>query len=272
MAIEVILKMPEKQNFKRIAILSGKGGVGKSTIAYNIALGLHERGYKVGVLDVDVSGPNIPQISGANKPEILVDIQATEFIPILHDGLELMSVGFAIPDHAPVLWRGEQRIRIINQIFHFTRWSNNLDYLIIDCPAGCGDELRAVLEEGLDGAIIVTIPHAAANADGIRARSMLKEFMTPYMGVIINMAYLKVPCPHCHTEIIIRKKGINGFTKKEIIISYPDDISILETNRLPNRDKLIEKILPIMGRNLIKKSKKRIIINKSLEMAFKRLS
>ena len=190
---------------KKIAVLSGKGGVGKSTIAYNIALGLREDGYKVGVLDVDVSGPNIPQISGAGKPDILVDIQATEFIPMIHEGLELMSVGFAIPDHAPVLWRGEQRIRIINQIFHFTRWSN-LDYLIIDCPAGCGDELRAVLEEGLDGAIIVTIPHAAANADGIRARSMLKEYGTPYMGVIINMAYLKIPCPHCNNEIVYKKE------------------------------------------------------------------
>lgn len=256
---------------KKIAVLSGKGGVGKSTIAYNIALGLREEGYNVGVLDVDVSGPNIPQISGVEKPEILVDIQATEFIPMIHEGLELMSVGFTIPDHAPVLWKGEQRIRIINQIFHFTRWSN-LDYLIIDCPAGCGDELRAVLEEGLDGAIIVTIPHAAANADGIRARSMLKEYGTPYMGVIINMSFVKVHCPSCGIDIIHKKEEVNGFTKKEIIASYPDDISILKTNRLPNRDKLIKKLIPIMGRNLIKKSKRRIITHKVLESTFKRLS
>lgn len=261
-----------KETLKQIAVLSGKGGVGKSTVAYNIALGLHEHGFKVGVLDADVNGPNIPQISGAKKPEVLVDIQNNVLIPIEHEGLELMSIGYAIPDHAPVLWRGIKKIDIIKQIFRYTRWSEDLDFLIIDCPAGTGDELRAVLEEKPDGGIIVTIPHAAANADGLRAKSMLKEYNTPYMGVIINMSYLKIPCPHCNNEILYKKEEINGFTKKEIITSYPDDLTILKTNRLPNREQLINKLLPIIGRNLIKKSKKRMLINKALERTFKRLS
>ncbi|MGJ0605302.1 Mrp/NBP35 family ATP-binding protein [Cylindrospermopsis raciborskii] len=177
---------------RTIGISSGKGGVGKSTVAVNLAAALSLTGAKVGLLDADVYGPNIPQMMGLGHSEIIVTDTADgqRFIPLEAHGIKLMSVGLlAEPDH-PLAWRGPVLHKIINQFIHQVEWGE-MDYLLIDLPPGTGDaQITIVQESPICGVILVTTPQQVAIADVRRSVYMFRQVGVPVLGIIENMSYL----------------------------------------------------------------------------------
>ena len=227
---------------KKIAILSGKGGVGKSTITRNLAENLHNRGNKVGILDADVDTPNMPQIAGLPTDHVLEIIDEI-IIPYDWNGIDVVSLAFSFPPEAPVLWDDSQRQEVIEQIVRLTKW-NDLDYLLIDCPAGTGGELFAVLKlTQVVGGIIVTTPHAAAVSDAKRAKKALFEYRTPLIGIINNMSYSPIACPKCdhNFDILYAKEPI--WTKDELLGEIPLLPEIITTNQIKNFDPIVAQIL-----------------------------
>tara|TARA_Y100000588_G_scaffold105648_1_gene115504 strand:- start:358 stop:1497 length:1140 start_codon:yes stop_codon:yes gene_type:complete len=173
-----------------IAIASGKGGVGKSTIAANIALALKENKYSVGLLDLDIYGPSLPIILGINKsPGMMED---RKIIPIEHYGLKIMSFGFISGNDTPVIWRGPLVSRMTEQFFNDVHWGD-LDYLILDLPPGTGDiQLTLTQKLRMAGAILVTTPQDIALADVQKGADMFRKVHTPIIGVIENMSSLQI--------------------------------------------------------------------------------
>ena len=169
-----------------IAIASGKGGVGKSTVASNIACGLEKRGYKVGLLDLDIYGPSLPIIFGINhKPEMT---PKNKLIPILKYGIKLMSFGFISGNDTPVIWRGPLVSRMTEQFFKDVEWGE-LEYLVLDLPPGTGDiQLTLTQKLRMSGAIIITTPQDIALSDVRKGADMFKKVKTPILGVIENMS------------------------------------------------------------------------------------
>jgi len=200
-------EMPEAlQNVKkRLVVMSGKGGVGKSTVAVNLAISLAREGHKVGLLDVDVHGPSIPTMLGTT--EVGVEIKNEKIMPREVLGLKVMSTGFIInhQDDA-VIWRGPMKATLIKQFTEDVAWGE-LDYLIIDCPPGTGDEPLSVIQslKRVDGAILVTTPQVVATTDVRKSIQFCKKMELPILGVIENMS--GVLCPHCQEIIEIFKKG-----------------------------------------------------------------
>jgi len=180
-----------------LAISSGKGGVGKSTAAVNLAVALSLQGAKVGLLDADVYGPNIPQMLGLGQAEVKVVDTPTgqRFLPLEAHGIKLMSVGLlAEPDH-PLAWRGPVLHKIITQFIQEVEWGD-LDYLLIDLPPGTGDaQITIVQESPICGVILVTTPQQVAVADVRRSIHMFRRVGVPVLGIIENMSYLL--CGHC---------------------------------------------------------------------------
>jgi Mrp family chromosome partitioning ATPase/predicted Fe-Mo cluster-binding NifX family protein len=187
---------------KKILVLSGKGGVGKSTIAVNIAVDLARKGFKVGLLDVDLHGPSIPRMTGlpGQKCFGLED----QIMPLsVSDNLKVMSVAFLIPDDTQaVIWRGPMKYSVIQKLLADTAWGE-LDYLVIDAPPGTGDEPLSVAQlVGTDaGAVIVTTPQKVALEDVHRCITFCRQVMLPVWGIVENMAGFL--CPHCQKEIKI---------------------------------------------------------------------
>jgi len=241
---------------KNIVILSGKGGVGKSTIAWNIALALSEQGLKTAIFDADMDCPNIPQICGlSNTTKIEVDFDHDLFYPMTHKGVQLMSVGFGIPEKAPILWTGKAKYQILLDFLGATKF-DNIDYLIIDCPAGTGDALQAVMQGKpypIDSAIVVTTPHEAAIADARRAIGMLREQGVNYSGLIVNMA--SIQCPNCRHSVSVPTAIYDEFIEKEIILKMPFDDLVRQTNLFLNRHELAAAVLSHLDVNLNKKSR-----------------
>lgn len=202
-------KLPQKEpvpNVKNtIAVASGKGGVGKSTVAVNLALALAKSGAKVGLLDTDIYGPSIPMMMGIHK-----QLQAApdeRILPISNYGIELMSVGFMLDEETPLIWRGPMVMQIVKQFLTGVAWGK-LDYLVIDLPPGTGDaQLTLVQTIPLTGAVVVTTPQDVALIDARRAIKMFHEVKTPILGIVENMSYFQ--CPHCgeKTEIFSRGGG-----------------------------------------------------------------
>jgi ATP-binding protein involved in chromosome partitioning len=178
-----------------IAVSSGKGGVGKSTTAVNLAAALQAQGNRVGLLDADVYGPNVPQMLGLAQSEVqIVDTPAGQrFVPLEAHGIKVMSVGLlAAPDH-PLAWRGPVLHKIIREV----EWGD-LDYLLIDLPPGTGDaQITIVQESPICGVILVTTPQQVAVADVRRSIHMFRQVGIPVLGIIENMSYLL--CGHCGT-------------------------------------------------------------------------
>jgi ATP-binding protein involved in chromosome partitioning len=175
-----------------LAVSSGKGGVGKSTVAVNLAAALSLTGAKVGLLDADVYGPNVPQMLGLGHSDIQV-IETTDgqrFIPLESHGIKVMSVGLlAEPDH-PLAWRGPVLHKIITQFIHQVEWGE-LDYLLIDLPPGTGDaQITIVQESPICGVILVTTPQQVAIADVRRSVYMFRQVGVPVLGIVENMSYL----------------------------------------------------------------------------------
>lgn len=188
---------------KTIAIASGKGGVGKSTTAVNLAYSLKDLGYNVGLLDADIFGPSLPLLLGiSEKPDVME--KEKKIIPLIHHGIEVMSMGFMIPDNNAIIWRGLMVQKAIQQFLKDVAWGYNevLDYLIIDLPPGTGDVQLTMLQTiTLSAAIIVSTPQDLALADAKRAHHMFIKTNIPVIGLVDNMHHLY--CPHCHESISV---------------------------------------------------------------------
>jgi len=169
-----------------VAIASGKGGVGKSTVASNIACGLKHKGYTVGLLDLDIYGPSLPIILGVNQqPEMTED---NKLVPLDRYGMKIMSFGFLSGNDTPVIWRGPLVSRMTEQFFRDVDWGD-LDFLILDLPPGTGDvQLTLTQKLRMSGAIIVTTPQDIALSDVRKGADMFKKVKTPILGVIENMS------------------------------------------------------------------------------------
>ena len=173
-----------------IAVASGKGGVGKSTIALNLAAALSKTGHKTGLLDLDIYGPSLPITMGINQNPVVNDQQ--KIIPVTKDNLKLMSFGFISGNQAPVVWRGPLVAKMTEQFFKDVIWGE-LDFLILDLPPGTGDvQLTLSQKIPLDGAIIVTTPNDIALTDVRKGADMFNKVKTPLLGVVENMSYMEI--------------------------------------------------------------------------------
>lgn len=190
---------------KIILVGSGKGGVGKSTVAANIAVALKNLGFKVGLLDADIYGPSVPTIMGVKEGRLTVD-QQNRIMPIKKYDIKLVSMGFLLPsEETPVIWRGPILMKALDQFLFDVNWGE-LDYLILDLPPGTGDvQLSLAQTTAIDGAIVVTTPQDVALADVKKAISMFKETGIPVFGIVENMAYFV--CPESNKEYYIFGKG-----------------------------------------------------------------
>jgi ATP-binding protein involved in chromosome partitioning len=178
-----------------IAVASGKGGVGKSTVAVNIAVALARTGAQVGLLDADVYGPSIPLMMGTHDRPIMKD---NRIIPIEAHGVKLMSIGFILDPEKALIWRGPLVAQLITQFLNDVDWGD-LDYLIIDLPPGTGDaQLTLVQRIPISGAVIVTTPQDVALADALKGLKMFEEVKTPILGIVENMSGFV--CPVCGTN------------------------------------------------------------------------
>lgn len=177
---------------KVIAVASGKGGVGKSTVAVNLALALKEHGHRVGVLDIDIYGPSLPTLLGiAGKPAVV----ERRIQPLEAQGIRLMSLGFLMEEDTPVIWRGPIVTGIIRQFLRDVDWSG-IDYLIVDMPPGTGDAQLALAQTvPVDGAIVVTTPSDLALIDAARGLQMFNTLNIDVIGIVENMSIFI--CPHC---------------------------------------------------------------------------
>jgi len=179
-----------------IAVASGKGGVGKSTTALNLALGLRDIGLKVGVLDADIYGPSMPKLTGIReKPEVN---DARRMVPISRFGLSIMSIGFLVEEDTPMIWRGPMVMSALTQMLREVEWGR-LDVMVVDMPPGTGDaQLTLAQQVPLKGAIIVSTPQDLALIDARRGLAMFTRVKVPVLGIIENMSYFQ--CPHCGTR------------------------------------------------------------------------
>jgi len=190
----------------KIMVLSGKGGVGKSTVAANIAVAIALEGKKVGILDTDFHGPSIPTLLNLNDARPTSD--GKSILPVnFTDDIKVMSIGFMLPNHDDaVIWRGPMKMNVIKQLLTEVNWGD-LDYLVIDFPPGTGDEPLSVAQliPGSDGAIIVTTPQDLSINDVKKCINFCRQVNVPVLGVVENMSGLV--CPHCKNVIDIFKKG-----------------------------------------------------------------
>jgi Mrp family chromosome partitioning ATPase len=211
-----------------IVVLSGKGGVGKSTVAVNIAMNLSLKGLKVGLLDVDVHGPSIPTLLGLEGKRLESD--GKFLLPIDYgENLKVISTGFMIDDPTnPIVWRGPMKMGFIKQMIAEVLWEE-LDYLIVDCPPGTGDEPLSVIQTlgDVTGAIIVTTPQKLAVVDVKKSVNFCKKLNTPILGVIENMSGFI--CPKCGDRFEIFKSGGGEAMAKEMDVPFLGKIP-LEAN------------------------------------------
>ncbi|NLG99419.1 MAG: Mrp/NBP35 family ATP-binding protein [Chloroflexi bacterium] len=183
-----LLKLPVRN---AVAIASGKGGVGKSTVSVNIAVALAQSGAKVGLLDADIYGPNVPTMMGVHRLPPQND--SGKLIPAEAYGVQMMSIGFLVKPGQPLIWRGPMLHSAIRQFLSDVDW-NELDYLIIDLPPGTGDaQLSLAQSVPLSGGLIVTLPQAVSLEDARRGLEMFRELNVPLLGVAENMSYLELP-------------------------------------------------------------------------------
>src|SRR5215203_1796673 len=178
-----------------IAVGAGKGGVGKTTVAVNLAIALAKCGSRVGIIDGDIYGPNVPIMLGI-RTQLTTD--GKKILPAEAHGLQVISMGFMTSDDAPVIWRGPMLHGAIQQFFREVRW-DDLDYLIVDMPPGTGDVALSLSQTvPVSGAIVVTTPQQVSLADTRRAVRMYQKLSIPTMGIVENMSYYS--CPNCHHE------------------------------------------------------------------------
>ncbi len=211
---------------KKLMIISGKGGVGKTTIAVNLAYALSLKGYKVGLLDVDIHGPNVVKLLGIENKK-LTGSGDSKINPIkLSENLKVVSTASMLEDSdTPLIWRGPLKMKIISQFLGDVNWGG-LDYLIIDSPPGTGDEPLSVAQliEDLSGVIVVTTPQEVAMLDSRKSIQFARKLNIPYIGIIENMSGFT--CPHCGKKIDLFNKGGGKKAADELDIDFLGDIPI----------------------------------------------
>ena len=199
-----------------IAVSSGKGGVGKSTVAVNLATSLALEGARVGLMDADIYGPNVPTMMGVtDQPKIVNDPEKGEiFIPPSAHGVKVMSMGFLIQGDQPLVWRGPMLHSVVNQFCHKVDWGK-LDYLIVDMPPGTGDvQLSLSQVVPVAGAVLVTTPQEVSMQDVRKAFHMFEKVRIPIMGVVENMSYFK--CDSCDKKHALFGTGRRKTFSQEI--------------------------------------------------------
>jgi ATP-binding protein involved in chromosome partitioning len=186
-----------------IAVASGKGGVGKSTVATNLAVALGMSGLRTGLLDADIYGPSIPLMMGVNeKPQVT---SGNRILPFLNHGIKMQSLGFFLGENAPVIWRGPMVMKAVQQLLKDTEWGE-LDVLVIDLPPGTGDvQLTLVQTVPLTGAVLVTTPQDLALLDVKKGAEMFKQVNAPLIGIVENMSFFV--CPDCGSRSNIFRQG-----------------------------------------------------------------
>ncbi len=221
--IDIIKRMSKIKH--KIAVMSGKGGVGKSTVAVNLAASFAKKGYKTGIMDVDLHGPNVPKMFGVEGTALgfgrggIVPVTTT-------DGVKVMSVGFFLhSQEVPLVWRGPAKTGVIKQFLAEVEW-DDLDVLIIDNPPGTGDEPLTVLQSipSLDGVVIVTTPQAVVQEDVIKNVNMVKGLKIPILGIVENMSGFI--CPECKTQINIFGKEGGAKLAKRLDVPFLGDLPL----------------------------------------------
>ena len=204
--------IPQVKN--TIAVSSGKGGVGKTTVSVNLAVALAQTGATVGLLDADIYGPNVPLMMGVKEPK--AGTQENKILPAERYGVKIMSIGFFVPDDQPIVWRGPMIHGAIQQFLRDVEWGE-LDYLIVDLPPGTGDAQLSIAQlVPMTGAVIVTTPQAVALLDSRKGLEMFKKVNVPVLGIVENMSHFV--CPHCTktTEIFSRGGGEKAALKLDV--------------------------------------------------------
>src|SRR5271170_6629535 len=205
-----------------VAVASGKGGVGKTTVAVNLAIALKNMGHSVGLLDADVYGPNVPVMLGTNEQPRAVDDRT--IIPVEAYGLKMISMGLLSPGDKPLIWRGPTLHSVIQQFLRSVRWGE-LDYLIVDLPPGTGDvQLTLIQSVAITGAVVVTTPSIVALADVRKAVEMFRQVNVDILGIVENMSYFA--CPHCNERIDVFGHGEGAKLAKEFDLPFLGEIEI----------------------------------------------
>jgi ATP-binding protein involved in chromosome partitioning len=207
------LPIPGVQNL--IAVGSGKGGVGKTTVAVNLAVSLAALGHKVGLMDADVYGPNVPMMMGINRTPMAY---GERIQPLENFGVKLMSMGFLSPGDKPLVWRGPMLHSVIQQFLRGVDWGD-LEYLLIDLPPGTGDvQLTLIQTAPVTGAVVVTTPSDVSLEDARKAVHMFAQVKVPILGIVENMSYLV--CPHCSQRVDVFSTGGGERTAREMQVNF----------------------------------------------------
>ena len=236
-----------------IAVASGKGGVGKSTTAINIALSLLKLNYKVGILDADIYGPSLPKLTGiSNKPKS----NGGKIVPHNAFGLQAMSIGYLVPEDAATIWRGPMVMSAVEQLLRDVDWQN-LDILIIDMPPGTGDaQLTLSQRVKLAGAIIVSTPQDLSLIDARKGLNMFKKVNVPILGIIENMSYFQ--CTKCDTKHEIFGNGGAKAEAQKLGVPFLNEIPLDISLRISSDD----------GNPIVQKEPNSIISQKYMEIGF----
>jgi len=205
-----------------VAVGSGKGGVGKTTLAVNLALALAKMGHKTGLLDADVYGPNVPLMLGSNaQPRVLGE---NRIQPLEVHGLKMISVGLLNPGDKPLIWRGPMLHSIIRQFLGSVEWGV-LDYLIVDLPPGTGDVALSLIQTvPLTGAIVVSTPSDVSLQDARKAIEMFRQMKVDLVGMVENMSYFV--CPHCRHEVDIFSRGGAEKTAQQFGVDFLGSVQL----------------------------------------------
>jgi ATP-binding protein involved in chromosome partitioning len=205
-----------------IAVASGKGGVGKSTTALNLALGLRDLGLRVGLLDADIYGPSVPRLTGIREKPRLNDDK--KMIPIPRFGLAIMSIGFLVEEDTAMIWRGPMVMSAITQMLRDVAWGT-LDILVVDMPPGTGDaQLTLAQNVPLKGAVIISTPQDLSLIDARRGLAMFKKVNVPVLGIVENMSYFQ--CPHCGTRSDIFGHGGARHEAERLAVPFLGEIPL----------------------------------------------
>ena len=205
-----------------VAVASGKGGVGKTTVAVNLAIALKKLGATVGLLDADVYGPNVPVMLGTNEQPRAVDEKT--IIPVEAYGVKMISMGLLNPGDKPLVWRGPMLHSVMQQFLRSVQWGT-LDYLIVDLPPGTGDvQLSLIQSVSVTGAVVVTTPSIVALADVRKAVEMFRQVNVEIFGVVENMSYFN--CPHCNGRIDVFGHGEGQHMAKNFGVPFLGEIEI----------------------------------------------